>query len=159
MKTLSDFSATTIEGKEAPLSQYSNQVCLIVNVASRCGFTPQYSGLELLYKKFKDRGFTILAFPCNQFGAQEPGSEAEIKGFCEMNYQITFPLFSKIDVNGPSTHPLYAWLKTEKKGILGSEGVKWNFTKFLVGKDGQVIKRFAPTDKPESLASEIEKAL
>jgi glutathione peroxidase len=154
-----DFEAKTIDGSLTKFSQYSGKVLLIVNVASKCGFTHQYSGLEALYRKFKDRGFEILGFPCNQFGAQEPGDEAEIKLFCNLQYGVTFPMFSKVDVNGEQTHPLYKFLKKEGKGILGSESIKWNFTKFLVDKHGQVVHRFAPTATPESLEEEIEKCL
>jgi glutathione peroxidase len=151
-----DYSAKSIDGKETSLKNFQGKVLLIVNVASRCGFTPQYQGLESLYLKYKERGFEILAFPCNQFGKQEPGTESEIKSFCETNYQITFPIFSKIDVNGSEAHPLYEHLKKEATGILGSEAIKWNFTKFLVNREGKVTKRFAPTDKPEALESFIE---
>ena len=132
---------------------------LIVNVASQCGFTPQYEGLEKLFEKYRNQGFTILGFPSNQFGGQEPGTESEIKTFCERNYGVTFPLFSKIDVNGPNAHPLYNYLKEARPGILGTEGIKWNFTKFLVDRQGQVIKRYAPQDKPEAFAKDIEAAL
>lgn len=154
-----DHKVKTIDGKEVSLSQYRGKVLLIVNVASRCGFTPQYSGLEELYKSFQSRGLEILGFPCNQFGGQEPGSENEIKNFCETNYQITFPLFGKIEVNGKSAHPLYQDLKKAAKGIFGSEAIKWNFTKFLVDSSGNVVKRFAPTDKPGDLKSSIEALL
>jgi len=154
-----DFRVKTIDGKEISLENYRNKVLLIVNVASQCGFTSQYQGLETLYKKYKEKGLEILAFPCNQFGKQEPGNEAEIKSFCELNYKTTFPLFTKIDVNGKETHPLYAYLKSEEKGILGTEGIKWNFTKFLVGRNGKVLSRFAPTTTPEALAPSIESAL
>jgi glutathione peroxidase len=149
----------TIDGREAPLSDYQGKVLLIVNVASRCGFTPQYLGLEQLYKAYQSKGFEILGFPCNQFGSQEPGSDTEIKNFCEMNYQITFPMFSKIEVNGKEAHPLYQDLKSHAKGLLGSESIKWNFTKFLVDRSGKIVKRFAPTEKPESLKSSIEALL
>jgi len=149
----------TIDGKQTTLSDYKGKAMLIVNVASKCGFTPQYKGLEELYKKYRDRGFTVLGFPCNQFGAQEPGDEIEIKNFCALTYEVDFPMFAKVDVNGDNAAPLFQYLKKEKKGILWSEGIKWNFTKFLVGKDGTVLKRFAPTDKPESLAGDIEAAL
>ncbi len=154
-----DFELKTIDGSLTKLSTYSGKVLLIVNVASKCGFTKQYSGLESLYQKFKDRGFEVLGFPCNQFGSQEPGDEAEIKLFCDLQYGVTFPMFSKIDVNGEQTHPLYKFLKKEGKGILGSESIKWNFTKFLVDKHGEVVHRFAPTATPESLEEEIEKCL
>lgn len=154
-----DFSAETLDGKPAPLSAYRDKVVLIVNTASKCGFTPQYAGLEALYRKHKDRGFVVLGFPCNQFGAQEPGDAAEIASFCSLTYDVDFPMMRKIDVNGPQTHPLYAWLKHEKKGLLGSEGIKWNFTKFLVDRKGEVVKRFAPTDTPQSLEGAIEALL
>ena len=154
-----DFSAQTLDGKPAPLSDWQGQVVLIVNTASKCGFTPQYSGLEALYRKYKDRGFVVLGFPCNQFGSQEPGNAEEIASFCSLTYDVDFPMMSKVDVNGPQTHPLYAWLKHAKKGLLGSEGIKWNFTKFLVDRTGDVKARFAPTDTPQSLESAIEALL
>ncbi len=142
-----------------PLSEFRGRVLLIVNVASKCGFTPQYTGLEAIYKKYKERGFTVLGFPCNQFGAQEPGNEEEIKKFCSLTYDVTFPIFSKIDVNGDNAHPLYVHLKKSEPGILGTEAIKWNFTKFLVDKSGQVVKRFAPTTAPESISNDIEQLL
>ena len=148
-----DFTAETLDGKPAPLSDYRDKVLLIVNTASKCGFTPQYTGLEELWRKYKDRGLVILGFPCNQFGAQEPGNAAEIANFCSLTYDVSFPMMSKIDVNGPSADPLYAWLKREKKGLLGSENVKWNFTKFLVDKSGEAVARFAPADTPQTLES------
>jgi glutathione peroxidase len=151
-----DFSAETLDGKPAPLSDWRDKVVLIVNTASKCGFTPQYAGLEALYRKYRDRGFVVLGFPCNQFGAQEPGDAAEIASFCSLTYDVDFPMMRKIDVNGPATHPLYAYLKSAKKGLLGSEGVKWNFTKFLVDRKGEVVKRFAPADTPQSLEGAIE---
>jgi glutathione peroxidase len=151
-----DFSAETLDGKPAPLSDWRDKVVLIVNTASKCGFTPQYAGLEALYRKYRDRGFVVLGFPCNQFGAQEPGDAAEIASFCSLTYDVDFPMMRKIDVNGPATHPLYAYLKSAKKGLLGSEGVKWNFTKFLVDRQGEVVKRFAPADTPQSLEGAIE---
>jgi glutathione peroxidase len=154
-----DFTAQTLDGKPAPLADHKGEVLLIVNTASKCGFTPQYEGLEALYRKYKDRGLTILGFPCNQFGAQEPGDAAEIASFCSLTYDVTFPMMAKVDVNGPAAHPLYAWLKHEKKGVLGTEGVKWNFTKFLINRQGEVVGRFAPTDKPEALASAVEALL
>ena len=154
-----DIEVKTIDGKPMKLGEFRGKAMLIVNVASKCGFTPQYSGLESLYKKYRDRGFVVLGFPCNQFGAQEPGDEKEILNFCKLNYEVDFPMFSKVDVNGENAAPLYQFLKKEKKGIFWSEGIKWNFTKFLVGRDGEVRKRFAPTDKPESLEPEIEAAL
>ncbi len=149
----------TIDGTETTLEQYRGKVLLVVNTASRCGFTPQYEGLNALYKKYRERGLVVLGFPCNQFGAQEPGSEAEIKSFCDLNFHTEFPLFAKIDVNGKHAHPLYALLKSEAPGILGTEAIKWNFTKFLIGPNGQVLKRYAPQDTPESLAKDVEAAL
>jgi glutathione peroxidase len=154
-----DYSAKTLDGQDVSLADYRGQVLLIVNTASKCGFTPQYEGLEALYRQYKDRGLTILGFPCNQFGAQEPGNAEEIASFCSLTYDVTFPMLAKIDVNGPSAHPLYAFLKKEQKGLLGSEGIKWNFTKFLVGRDGEVVERFAPTTKPEDLKVAVEALL
>jgi glutathione peroxidase len=154
-----DFKAKSIGGQETPLSNFQGKALLIVNVASQCGFTPQYKGLEALYQKYKDRGFVVLGFPCNQFGSQEPGSEAEIQGFCELNFGVTFPLFSKIDVQGEKAHPLYAYLKERLPGVLGSESIQWNFTKFLVDRQGNPLKRYASTDTPESLQGDVEKAL
>ena len=159
MTTVYDFSATTLDGKPRKLSDYKGKVLLVVNTASKCGFTPQYKGLEELYEKYRDRGFAVLGFPNNQFGEQEPGPDSEIAEFCERNYGVTFPMFSKVDVNGDAAHPLFKYLTTEKKGLLGSAAIKWNFTKFLVGKDGKVIERYAPTTKPEELAGAIERAL
>ena len=159
MTSVYDFSATTIDGKPRKLADYKGKVLLVVNTASKCGFTPQYKGLEALYKKYKDKGLVVLGFPSNQFGAQEPGPESEIAEFCEMNYGVTFPLFSKVDVNGDAAHPLFKYLTSTKKGLLGSEGIKWNFTKFLVDKKGEVVERYAPTTKPEDLVKDIEKAL
>ena len=146
-----DFRARTIDGAEQPLSDYRGQVLLIVNVASQCGFTPQYADLEALYRKHRDRGFAVLGFPCNQFGDQEPGDEEEIKRFCQLNYDVTFPLFAKIDVNGDGTHPLFRYLKSAARGLLGTEAIKWNFTKFLVARDGTVLERYGPRDAPTSL--------
>lgn len=154
-----NFNAKRIDGKEVPLSNYEGQVLLIVNTASKCGFTPQYAGLEELYQQYRGRGFTILGFPCNQFGGQEPGSEEEIQTFCSINYGVSFPMFEKVDVNGEKAHPLFSYLTEELPGILGSKSIKWNFTKFLVGRDGKPLKRFAPQDKPVDLAKEIEKLL
>ncbi len=154
-----DYAAETLSGQPAPLSDYRGKVVLIVNTASKCGFTPQYEGLEALYRKYADKGLVVLGFPCNQFGAQEPGNADEIQKFCSLTYDVTFPMLTKIDVNGPKAHPLYEYLKHEKKGLLGSEGIKWNFTKFLVGCDGEVVERFAPTTKPEDIAGAIEKLL
>jgi glutathione peroxidase len=159
MNTIYDFTVKTIDGKETTLEPYKGKVVLIVNVASKCGFTPQYDGLEALYRKYKDQGLVVLGFPCNQFGSQEPGSEAEIQNFCRVNFGVTFPMFSKINVNGDNTHPLYVYLKSEKPGILGSETIKWNFTKFLVDKEGKVIKRFGSSTSPESIEQDIEKIL
>jgi len=154
-----DFTAATLDGKPAPLADHRGEVLLIVNTASKCGFTPQYEGLEALYRKYKDRGLTVLGFPCNQFGAQEPGDAAEIASFCSLTYDVSFPMMGKIDVNGPGAHPLYAWLKGEKKGLLGTEGIKWNFTKFLIDREGRVVGRFAPTATPQSLEGAIEAVL
>ena len=154
-----DIPVKTIDGAETSLGERRGQVLLVVNVASKCGFTPQYAGLEQLQRTYRDRGFSVLGFPCNQFGSQEPGNEAEIQSFCRLSYDVSFPLFAKIEVNGKNAHPLYRWLKGEKPGLLGTEAIKWNFTKFLVGRDGRVLGRFAPTDTPESLAAHIEAAL
>ncbi|MDC8012323.1 glutathione peroxidase [Tahibacter soli] len=159
MTTAFDFSATTLEGDEQPLKAYKGKAMLIVNVASKCGFTPQYTGLEAMYRKFKDQGLVVLGFPCDQFGHQEPGDADEIRNFCSLEYDVTFPLFAKIEVNGEKAHPLYRWLKSEKAGFLGSEGIKWNFTKFLVGRDGKVLKRYAPTDSPEKIEKDLGGAL
>jgi glutathione peroxidase len=156
MTTAYDFTAKTLDGQEVSLDAYRGQALLIVNVASKCGFTPQYAGLEALYRKHKDAGFTVLGFPCNQLGAQEPGEAAEIGAFCSLTYDVSFPIMEKIEVNGANAHPLYAFLKHEKKGVLGSEGIKWNFTKFLVDRSGQVVKRYAPTVKPEDLEGDVE---
>ena len=149
----------TIDLVESTLEPYRGKVLLIVNVASRCGFTPQYEGLEALYRKYRERGLVVLGFPCNQFGHQEPGDEGEIKSFCRLNYDVTFPLFAKIEVNGDAAHPLYRLLRATKPGVLGTTAIKWNFTKFLVGRDGAVLQRHAPQDKPESLERDIEAAL
>lgn len=153
--TIYDFRVATIDGRTETLDSYRDQVLLIVNVASKCGFTPQYAGLEQLYRSYRDDGFSVLGFPCDQFGHQEPGDEAEIRSFCTLNYDVSFPLFAKIDVNGKDAHPLYQYLKSAQKGLLGSESIKWNFTKFLVGRDGSVLKRYAPTDTPESIEREL----
>jgi glutathione peroxidase len=150
-----DFSARLGTGEERSLDAYRGKVLLLVNVASKCGFTPQYKGLQALYEQFGPRGFEILAFPCDQFGHQEPGSDAEIAAFCDTTYRVTFPIFSKIDVNGTGAHPLYVWLKAQKGGLLGS-AIKWNFTKFLIDRKGEVVSRFAPTAKPESLVRDVE---
>ncbi len=150
-----DIDLVTIDGTLQKMEVYRGKTLLIVNVASQCGFTPQYEGLQALYEQFKDRGFVVLGFPCNQFGQQEPGGEAEIEQFCTRNFSVTFPMFAKIDVNGANVHPLYQYLKSEKPGILGTEAIKWNFTKFLVGPDGRVLKRYAPNDKPEMIAADL----
>jgi glutathione peroxidase len=149
----------TIDGAATTLERYRGKALLIVNVASRCGFTPQYAGLEALYRKYKDRGLVIAGFPCNQFGGQEPGGEAEISAFCSLTYGVTFPLFAKIDVNGPNTHPLYRHLKAAKRGLLGRESIAWNFTKFLVGRNGEVLRRFSPRRTPEAIEKYVEAAL
>ena len=154
-----DFEAKSITGKSAPLSQFKGQVMLIVNTASKCGFTPQFGGLEALHKSYGAKGLVVLGFPCNQFGSQDPGADDEIAEFCQVNYGVSFPMMGKIDVNGPTAHPLYKWLSAEAPGLLGSKAIKWNFTKFLVGKDGQVIKRFGPQDAPASLEKDIKAAL
>src|SRR5262245_10198633 len=157
--TLHEFRAKSIDGSEVSLSQYRGKVLLVVNVASRCGFTPQYTGLEKLHEKYKDLGFSVLGFPCNQFGNQEPGSESEIKSFCETNYAVTFPLFGKVDVNGPNAHPVYQFLKDALPGVLGTKRIKWNFTKFLVDREGRPLKRYGPQQKPEALEEGISKSL
>ncbi len=159
MSSVYDFEAQTINGQPAPLSRYKGQVLLIVNTASACGFTPQFAGLEELHKTYGPRGLAVLGFPCNQFGSQDPGSNEEIAGFCQLNYGVSFPMMAKIDVNGAEAHPLYRWLTAEAPGLLGSKAIKWNFTKFLVGRDGKVLKRYAPQDAPAKLAGDIEAAL
>lgn len=159
MATVYDFSADTIDGQPQSLDAYRGKVLLIVNVASKCGYTPQYAGLEALYREHKAEGLAVLGFPCDQFGHQEPGDEAEIQNFCSLHYDVSFPLFAKIRVNGDDAHPLYKFLKAEKKGLLGSEAIKWNFTKFLVDQDGHVVKRYAPQDKPESLEKDLKPLL
>ena len=159
MASIYEFSVDDIHGKKVSLDKYRDKVMLIVNTASQCGFTPQYKGLEALYEKFHGKGLEVLGFPCNQFGAQEPGSEEEIAQFCELNYGVKFPMFAKIDVNGANAAPVYKYLKAEKPGVLGSEAIKWNFTKFLVDRKGNVLARYAPNDTPESMAGDIEKAL
>jgi glutathione peroxidase len=159
MTTIYDFNVDDITGKPVQLVRYRGKVLLVVNTASKCGFTPQYRGLEALYRKYRDQGLEVLGFPCNQFGAQEPGSEEEIAAFCETNYGVTFPMFAKIDVNGDATAPLYRYLKREKPGLLGTEAIKWNFTKFLVDRDGKVVARYAPNDTPEALEPDVAKAL
>jgi glutathione peroxidase len=157
-KTIYQFEAPTPSGP-VTMDQYKGKVLLIVNTASRCGFTPQYEGLEAMYRKHKDRGFEVLGFPCNQFGAQEPGNDEEIRKFCSLNYDVSFPLFSKVDVNGDAALPLFKHLKEAAPGILGTQQIKWNFTKFLIDRDGHVVKRYAPQDKPEEIATEIDKLL
>ncbi len=159
MSSIYDFQAQSIDGKPVPLSQYRGQPMLIVNTASACGFTPQFGGLEQLHQTYGDRGLVVLGFPCNQFGSQDPGSNGEIATFCQLNYGVSFQMMGKIDVNGAEAHPLYRWLTAEAPGLLGSKAIKWNFTKFLVGRDGRVIKRYAPQDAPEKLAGDIEAAL
>jgi glutathione peroxidase len=158
-KSVHEFTVKNINGENISLATYRDKVLVIVNVASKCGLTPQYEGLEALYKKFKDRGLVILGFPCNQFGAQEPGTESEIARFCEVEYSVTFPMFGKIDVNGGNVAPLYKFLKSQAPGLLGTEGIKWNFTKFLIDKSGKVVKRYAPTDAPVSMEADIEALL
>jgi glutathione peroxidase len=159
VKSLYDIPVTDIHGKQQKLDQYKDRVLLIVNTASKCGFTPQYKGLEAVYKKLHPRGLEVLGFPCNQFGAQEPGSAEEIASFCEINYGVTFPLFAKVDVNGDNTAPVYQYLKKAKRGVLGSEAIKWNFTKFLVDRKGNVVERYAPNVEPDAIAGDIEKLL
>ena len=159
MTSLADFTVTDNRGEAIDLSDKRGMVLLVVNTASKCGFTPQYDGLEALYQRFKDRGFEVLGFPCNQFGAQEPGSDDEIAEFCKVNFGVTFPLMQKVDVNGPEASPLFDWMKGEAKGLMGSTSIKWNFTKFLIDREGNVVKRYGPADKPEAIAKDIEKLL
>lgn len=159
MKTVYAFSANNIDGKPIALDEFKGKVMLIVNTASRCGFTPQYRELESLHQTFKDRGFAVLAFPCNQFGQQEPGNSRDIAQFCELNYQVSFPLFEKVDVNGSQAHPLYQFLKSAAPGVLGSKAIKWNFTKFLIDRDGRVIKRYSPLTPPNAIRKDIEQLL
>ena len=159
MTTIADFTATKPGGKDENLADKLGKVVLVVNTASKCGFTPQYDGLEALYQKYMDQGFEIMAFPCNQFGGQEPGSADEIAEFCKVNFGLSFPLMAKVEVNGAGEAPLYSWLKSEAPGLMGTKSIKWNFTKFLIGRDGKVVRRYAPTDKPESLSKDIEKLL
>jgi len=159
MTTIADFTVTTNRGEDLDLSTKQGTVLLVVNTASKCGFTPQYDGLEELYQQFKDKDFEVLGFPCNQFGAQEPGNADEIAEFCKVNFGVTFPLMAKVDVNGADASPLYDWMKSEKKGLMGSTSVKWNFTKFLIDRDGHVVKRYGPQDTPKSIAKDIEKLL
>lgn len=159
MSSIYQFQAQRLTGEMQSLADYQGQVLLIVNTASKCGFTPQFEGLEKIYQQYQAQGFSVLGFPCNQFGGQDPASNAEIGEFCQFNYGVTFPMFAKIEVNGENAHPLFDYLKNHAKGLLGSEMIKWNFTKFLVGRDGQVIKRYAPTTKPEEIVKDIEKVL
>ena len=159
MAGIYDFTVKDIGGDPVPLDHYRGKVLLVVNTASECGFTPQYKGLEALYRKYRDRGFEVLGFPCNQFGGQEPGSEAQIAAFCTSKYDVTFPLFAKVDVNGDNASPLYRYLKHAKPGLLGTEAIKWNFTKFLVDREGKVVARYAPNDTPESIDADVAKAL
>ncbi len=159
MTTVYDFDALQINGKSVALKKFKGKAMLIVNTASACGFTPQFAGLEELHKTYGDKGLVVLGFPCNQFGAQDAGENAEIAEFCQLNYGVSFPMMEKIEVNGGNAHPLYQWLCKEAPGLLGTQAIKWNFTKFLIGKDGAVIKRYAPTDTPKSLAGDIEQAL
>ena len=159
MTTVYDFDALQINGQPVQLSEFKGKVLLIVNTASACGFTPQFAGLEALHENYGPKGLVVLGFPCNQFGSQDKGSNEEIAGFCQVNYGVTFPMMAKIEVNGGGAHPLYQWLASEAPGLLGTKAIKWNFTKFLVGKDGAVLKRYAPTDTPASLAKDIEAAL
>jgi len=158
MTSLSDFSARTLTGQEQDLAAYAGKVVLVVNTASKCGFTPQFEGLESLSTTYTEQGLVVLGFPCNQFASQDPGTSDEIGDFCQKNYGVTFPMFEKVDVNGEDAHPLYQWLRSEKGGVLGNK-IKWNFTKFLIGRDGRVVKRYGSTTKPESIASDIEKEL
>ncbi|MEL7445039.1 MAG: glutathione peroxidase [Pseudomonadota bacterium] len=159
MTTIADFTVTTNRGEELDLATKVGKVLLVVNTASKCGFTPQYDGLEKVFQSFKDRDFEVIGFPCNQFGAQEPGNADEIQEFCKVNFGVTFPLMEKIDVNGPNASPLYDWMKGEAKGLMGSKAIKWNFTKFLINREGKVIKRYGPQDTPERIAKDIEKLL
>ena len=159
MTTIADFTVTTNRGEELDLAAKQGNVLLVVNTASKCGFTPQYDGLEALYQKYKDRGFEVLGFPCNQFGHQEPGNADEIQEFCKLNFGVTFPLMQKVDVNGPDASPLFDWMKSEKRGVLGTTAIKWNFTKFLIDREGNVVKRYGSTDTPASIAKDIEKLL
>ncbi|MET3961385.1 glutathione peroxidase [Marmoricola sp. OAE513] len=159
MSTLSDFSARTLTGQEQDLAAYAGKVVLVVNTASKCGFTPQFEGLEKVYEKYNEQGLVVLGFPCNQFASQDPGTSDEIGEFCQKNYGVSFPMMEKVDVNGDDAHPLYTWLKSEKGGVLGSKKIKWNFTKFLIGRDGKVVKRYGSSTKPEAIAGDIEKEL
>ena len=159
MTTIADFTVTTNRGEPLDLAEKQGKVLLVVNTASKCGFTRQYDGLEKLYESYKDRGFEVLGFPCNQFGHQEPGDADEIAEFCKVNFGVTFPLMAKVDVNGGDASPLYDWMKKQAPGLMGSKAIKWNFTKFLIDREGNVVRRYAPTDKPEAIAKDIEKLL
>jgi glutathione peroxidase len=159
MQTIADFTATLSNGEALSLADKAGKVLLVVNTASKCGFTPQYEGLEALWRKYRERGFEVIAFPCNQFGNQEPGNAEEIANFCSLKYDVSFPLMAKIDVNGDAAPPLYDWLKSEAPGLMGTQSVKWNFTKFLIDRTGKVVRRYAPTDKPARLERDIEKLL
>ncbi|MHA7818499.1 MAG: glutathione peroxidase [Erythrobacter sp.] len=159
MTTIADFTVTTNRGEKLDLAEKQGKILLVVNTASKCGFTPQYDGLEELYQQFKDKDFEVLGFPCNQFGGQEPGNADEIAQFCKVNFGVTFPLMAKVDVNGPEASPLYDWMKSEKAGLMGSKSIKWNFTKFLIDREGNVVKRYAPQDAPKQIAKDIEKLL
>ncbi len=158
MNNIYEFNAETMDGSSQALSDYQGQVLLVVNTASKCGFTPQFEGLETLYQEYKDQGLTVIGFPCNQFGSQDPGSNDEIGAFCQKNYGVSFPMMAKVDVNGKDADPIFNWLKDQKGGVL-TDGIKWNFTKFLIGRDGQVIDRYAPTTKPEAIKDDVTKAL
>ncbi|MFP5395866.1 MAG: glutathione peroxidase [Alphaproteobacteria bacterium] len=159
LTTIADFTAELPGGKQLKLAEKQGKVLLVVNTASKCGFTPQYDGLEALWKQYGERGFEVLAFPCNQFGGQEPGTADQIEEFCKVNFGLSFPLMAKVEVNGPNQTPLYSWLKSEAPGLMGTKSIKWNFTKFLIDRNGKVVRRYAPTDKPESIAQDIEKLL
>ncbi|HLS83793.1 MAG TPA: glutathione peroxidase [Arenimonas sp.] len=159
MASVHDFSATTLDGREQALAEYRGKVLLVVNTASKCGFTPQYAGLEALWRQYRDKGLVVLGFPCDQFGHQEPGDEAEIREFCSLTYDVSFPMFAKIEVNGAGAHPLYRHLKSARPGVLGLEAIKWNFTKFLVDREGLVVRRYAPTDTPEKIGKDLEALL
>ena len=159
MTTAYDFSAKTLDGQDQPLADYKGKAMLVVNTASKCGFTPQYTGLEKLWETYKDQGLVVLGFPCDQFGHQEPGDADEIRNFCSLNYDVSFPLYEKVEVNGGAAHPFWKWLKKEKPGLLGMESIKWNFTKFLIDKNGRVVKRYAPTDTPEKIEKDLASVL
>ena len=159
MTTAYDFSAKTLDGDDQPLAQYKGKAMLVVNTASKCGFTPQYTGLEKLWNQYQDKGLVVLGFPCDQFGHQEPGDADEIRNFCSLNYDVKFPLYEKVEVNGAGAHPFWKWLKKEKPGLLGMEAIKWNFTKFLIDRNGQVVKRYAPTDTPEKIEKDLASVL